>query len=63
MLRAPILPIWRRSWGLEIVVPAEAGTRYAAAYREDTEYWVPGLTPSRVEETLMALARDDGLLI
>jgi hypothetical protein len=32
------------------VVPAKAGTQYAAAYREDTEYWVPGLA---------SLARDD----
>jgi len=32
------------------VVPAEAGTQYAAVYRERTEYWVPALA---------SLGRDD----
>jgi len=36
---------------LVLVVPAKAGTQYAAVYREGMAYWIPGLA---------ALARDDG---
>jgi len=32
------------------VVPAKAGTHYAAAYREHTAYWIPALA---------SLGRDD----
>jgi hypothetical protein len=32
------------------VVPAKAGTQYAAAYRERTAYWIPALA---------SLGRDD----
>ena len=36
------------------VIPAKAGTQYAAVYREGTAYWIPGLPPIK-----SGVARDD----